>query len=309
MIMTQITLSPVTDPGPWAAALARAGGAALQQHWAYGEIARATGRDAARVALWQGGALVGVAQVIGIGGLRVLNRGPVWMPGVAGDVRLRALRGLGRGLRPLLAMPDGPLGGPGLVPLITPRHHAIWDLAAPLEDLRAGLSGKWRNRLAGAERAGLHPAEACDPGPILRAEAAQQRQRGYRNLPPGFVEGWAQRVPGGLLALQIAGADGSPVAGMVFLCHGTQASWHAGWSVPAPCRPAGAHQILLWQAALRLRARGVRSLDLGAIEDGDGAGRMRFKLGTGARPHAFGAFCLVLPGPVSRRCDGGARER
>jgi lipid II:glycine glycyltransferase (peptidoglycan interpeptide bridge formation enzyme) len=40
--------------------------------------------------------------------------------------------------------------------------------------------------------------------------------------------------------------------------------------------------LLMWQAMLRLKAAGVRWLDLGGIATDHGVGLARFKLGTGA---------------------------
>lgn len=294
--MMPIVKNDVVDPTDWSEALARAGGAALQQHWAYGEIARAAGRRVWRIALWQDGRRIGQAQVLGGQGLRVLNRGPVWEPEVTdAALRRRALRRLAGLGWPLLATPDDRLEGFGLVPLVTPRHHAIWDLRPSPEALRAGLWGKWRNRLAGAERAGLSVGISRDPGWILGAEAEQQRSRRYRNLPIPFIEAWARVGPEYLRAFEMRDSGGVPVAGMLFLRHGHFATYQTGW-IGVAGRRCGAHQLLLWHAAVSLRASGVEQIDLGAVDSLDGAGRMRFKLGTGATIRSLGATCLVLPG-------------
>ena len=66
-----------------------------------------------------------------------------------------------------------------------------------------------------------------------------------------------------------------------------------GWADPA-ARAGFAHGPMLWQAALELRARGVRWIDLGAV-DAANPGLARFKLGTGAALRALGPTCWVLP--------------
>ena len=71
------------------------------------------------------------------------------------------------------------------------------------------------------------------------------------------------------------------VAGMLFLRHGRSATYHIGWS-NAQGKRGGAHNLLMWQAMLRLKAAGVRWLDLGGIATDHGVGLARFKLGTGA---------------------------
>jgi lipid II:glycine glycyltransferase (peptidoglycan interpeptide bridge formation enzyme) len=82
---------------------------------------------------------------------------------------------------------------------------------------------------------------------------------------------------------------------MVFLIHGWAASYYLGWA-SALARKVFAHGPILWQAALALRGKGVRMLDLGEVNTDTGAGLARFKLGTGARVVAAGPSCLVLPG-------------
>lgn len=274
----------------WLATLEAAGGAALQQHWAYGALADQAGRQVLRVDIRQDGARIGVAQVLARPGFRVLNRGPVWT-GATPQAQVQALRALAKGRGVMIATPEAPVSGFGLLPLLTPRHQAVWTLSPEVAALRAGLAGKWRNRLSGAERAGLRLRHESDPGWILAAEARQQRERGYRSLPAALVRAFPPRDR---LALAVLGPRGSePLAGAIFLRHGQGATYQTGW-IGAEGRRCGAHQILLWQAALILRERGVRWLDLGNV-DSSAPGRMRFKVGTGAMPRALGATCLVLP--------------
>lgn len=284
----------------WAQALAALGPCApLQVDWAYGEIAAAKGRKLRRLAFWQGGRRIGLTQVVGRGPLWLVSRGPLFAPDLPEANQRAALRALARALRGvLIATPEAPLAGFGLVPLITARHHALWPLEAPEPTLRAALAGKWRNRLAQAERSGLRVAEEGDFDWLLRAEAAQRAERGYRALPPEFARAWRQARKGGTLCLSARNAAGARVAGVLMLRHGAGASYHIGWSAEEG-RASGAHNLLLWQAALRLKARGVARLDLGDVNSEAGAGLMHFKLGTGASTAALGATVLVLPGCLS----------
>ena len=274
-------------------------GAALQNRFAYGAIAAGQGRAVRRFVLRRQGETVGLAQVVGRGGLWLLARGPVFAATLPDTARRAALRAVARAVPGLcLATPEAPLAGFGLVPLITARHHAIWDISGPEGALRTALQGKWRNRLVAAEKAGLRAVAEADPGWILATEAAQRESRGYRGLPAAFVQAWARAEAaaetGGVLALTARDAGGTRLAGVVALCAGPHASYHLGVTTPEG-RALGAHNFLLWNMALRLRALGVRSLDLGDIDSVAGAGRMRFKLGTGAVARPLGASCLVLP--------------
>ena len=69
-------------------------------------------------------------------------------------------------------------------------------------------------------------------------------------------------------------------AAMLFLTHGAMATYHIGWSSDEG-RKLGAHNLILWNAMLALKAKGITSLDLGGVNTGSGAGIARFKLGTG----------------------------
>ncbi|KEO52023.1 GNAT family N-acetyltransferase [Thioclava pacifica] len=282
----------------WEAALAAltpARAAAVQQSAVYGAIAQAAGRRVARLELRCDGRRIGLVQIIARARLWLISRGPVFAPGLSLALQRKALRGLARRAGLVLATPDAPIAGFGVIPLVTPRHQAIWDLAPDPEVLRAGLAGKWRNRLRTAERGGLILDREPDLEDVLAHDRTQQAARGYRALPAQFTRNWARIAPEDLLALRVETGDGQRIAAGVFLIHGAGASYHIGWS-GAEGRAHGAHNLMLWQAALALRARGVRQLDLGAVDGEAGAGRMRFKLGTGARAEPLGATCWVLPG-------------
>jgi lipid II:glycine glycyltransferase (peptidoglycan interpeptide bridge formation enzyme) len=72
------------------------------------------------------------------------------------------------------------------------------------------------------------------------------------------------------------------VAAMLFLIHGSAATYHVGWSNEAG-RDSNAHNLLLWRAFDELRERGVRTLDLGGINTRQLAGISRFKIGSGGK--------------------------
>lgn len=312
--MDEIGIFPFAgSAADWQAALdGLAPFAPLQAAHLYGALAQAAGRRVWRGEIALGGRRIGLAQALGRGGLWLMSRAPVFAAGLGEEVRRAALRRLARHLPGItIATPEAGLRGFGLVPLVTPRHHALWDLTGPEADLRVRLQAKWRNRLVAAERAGLRLCPEPDPGWLVAREAGQRRERGYRGLPAGFLAGWGAAAPGQVLALSArsgaagkaggadeaggAGGAGGALAGVVVVVHGGAASYFLGWSGPEG-RAAGAHNFLLWQAALRLRASGVGQLDLGDVNSESGAGLMHFKLGTGARLHALGATCLVLPG-------------
>lgn len=199
------------------------------------------------------------------------------------------LRRLGRWPGVTLATPEEAVAGFGLVPLVTPMHHAVWSLGP---DLRVGLAGKWRNRLVAAEGAGIRvrPGGMECLEALLVLDAAQRRTRGYRALPLEF----SRALPKRSLRIWEWRQAGTFGAGMAFVMHGASATYHLGWASDA-AKAAGVHGVMLLRAAEALRAEGARWLDLGSVDTEAAPGLARFKLGTGAELRQLGATCLVLP--------------
>ncbi|MCX7229824.1 MAG: GNAT family N-acetyltransferase [Burkholderiales bacterium] len=297
--------------------LHRTAAAALQQDWAYGDAMGALGTECLRAWVDEGGEPVAAAQFLvrRIGGLlpvALCSHGPVWAPGTIPERQAAALQALRasaplRWPRALLYTPDAPLadctGFARLRRVMTGHSTVRIDLALEPDALRAAMHGKWRNRLAAAERSALK-VERVGAKPaqyrwLLDHELAQRRRRGYIALPDGFVEAWQAaagggaggRAGGGARSAKGAADLGEPVltlradlgrdvaAGMMFLVHGEAATYQIGW-VGEAGRELGAHNLLLWHAMLELRGRGVRTLDLGGVDTARGAGLARFKLGT-----------------------------
>jgi len=264
-------------------------GTPFPQSAPYEHAARACGADACRLDLGCGTALV-----IRRGPMQLVSRGPVWLPDVTASDKRAALRRLARWSGVTLATLPEPLQGFGLIPLITPFHHAIWDLSA---DLRVGMGGKWRNRLVAAERAGVRVRQVRGAGllpgwrALVAAGGALRATRRYRAHPETF----SLSLPVPSLRLWDWRIGGSTGAAMGFVVHGGTATYHLGWAGP-DARARGVHGVMLTCAAEAIWAEGIRTLDLGSVNDQDAPGLAHFKLGTGARPVSLGPTCLVLPG-------------
>ncbi len=275
---------------------------ALQQDWAYGTALKNLGIECHRAEVFLDGERVGLAQFVcrryaWTVGFALCSRGPLWIREVPAADRARIYAELKRTLpmaRPRFALfsPDLPdPHDPGLARLtrvMTGHSTVMIDLTQTPEAFRAGMEGRWRNRLVAAEKAGLNIVRTgANPGQyrwLLEEERAQRATRGFHGLPVEFVERYIQaRAQTTKTSLVLRAEQGKDkVAAMLFLIHGTAATYHVGWSNDAG-RDANAHNLLLWRAFHELRERGVRQLDLGGINTRSLPGISRFKIGAGGQ--------------------------
>ena len=279
-----------------------AASAALQQDWAYGSCMKAMGVSCLRVRVEDQGRTVALAQFIGrrlasVVSVVLCSRGPVW----TAPLTVADKAAVYRCLRSSLPVPrlrlafftpeeeaDGAVGLPGWRRVMTGYATVTLDLSRPLDQLRAGFDGKWRNRLVAAEAAGLSVQRlGANPAQLrwlLDEEDAMREHRGVQGLPAGFIERYMQARKSAAHTVLTLRADheGERVAAMMFLLHGSAATYQVGWSNDTG-RRLNAHNLVLWQAMQALQQRGVRQLDLVGVNTQRSAGIARFKLGTGGR--------------------------
>ncbi len=282
-------------------------GTPLQQSGTYAATLAHFGCTSALAELRAEGALIGRARIHlrKIGPLRLawMPRGPVWCAGAPPDLCTRANAALTRAApwRALWATStDAGLEATGLrtkgLRASKSKQMAELDLRPDEAARRAAQHGKWRNRLAHAEKAGLtvtaRPLDQPRDAPLLAAEMAQRKIRRYAALPTAFTERWAALAPEPSLMITAAEA-GTPVAFMLMLLHGDTATYHIGWTGPRG-RALSAHNLLLWRASCILSQRGYARLDLGLADPTRGPGLARFKLEAGAMLRDIGPTRLHL---------------
>jgi hypothetical protein len=251
--------------------------------------------------------------------LRRLGQAPVMLPGGLAVLRRRVLgvrlamlprasppldladqlRAAGLHRTPLILSPERPGPLPRAFCLYRAQTVARLDLWPSIAARRAALHSKWRNRLRRAEAAGIEVSHAPlppDPAhPLLLSEARQARTRGYANWPPALTAAFATTSEATRLFTAREGDE--IVAQMLFLRHGSRATYHIGITTPRG-RAHHAHNLLLWQASEWLAETGTLSLDLGPL-DTRTPGLTRFKLRAGARPCPTGGTWLCWP-PLAR---------
>ncbi len=272
--------------------------AVMQQHWIYGASMRLPGMRIHRAEVRLDGQTVALAQFICrryayLFGVALCTRGPIWLAEVSDTDKARIHSALKRSLpmswpRIILFSPD--LTDPkhpsmaSLTRVLTGYSTVMVDLSQSLTALRAGLHPYWRNRLSAAERTGLKVSELAHDSPELRrvlAEEGRQRERRrFYALPLGFIEHYLEEGGAQSVLILQASWQSRPVAAMVFLIHGSSATYQLGWTNPQG-RALNAHNLILWGAIERLKQRGILKLDLGGVNTHDLPGISRFKINTG----------------------------
>lgn len=270
---------------------------ALQQHDAFARALKLWGRDTA----WIDGPRrhLAVLRDTPVGEVAMLSRAGMDPDAIAALPDQLRSHGLGRALIILSpARPAPDLARIGAVPLMTPASAALLDLRADVDELRAGLHQKWRNRLKQAEASDLRVTRQNMPvtldHPLFALDRALQKTNRFRNWPAGFTLAFAAANPGAA-KLFTAFQNRTPVAYLLALRYGAGACYHIGHNLPAG-RAVSAHNLLLWQALLWARNKGVEQFDLGLLDNQHAAGLARFKRGTGARVQTLGGtWALWLP--------------
>lgn len=277
---------------------------ALQQAWAYGEALTSLDVTMLRAMVWVDGTLVAIAQfmcrrMLGYISLASCSRGPVFHPDLSPVQRAEIYKRLRQSiplsrLKVLLFSPDRPseeVDGAetrGMSRVMTGYSTVLLDLTAALPSLKAGLEGKWRNRLSKALsndklRVHVQPSlKRCEW--LLGKELDQREAKKFHGLPTTFVQAYIAAAADHRQAFVVAHAElgKNSVGGMLFLIHGRVASYHMGWADEAG-RELNAHNLLLWESLAYLQGLGIEVLDLGGVNTHDLPGISRFKLGTGGR--------------------------
>lgn len=159
----------------------------------------------------------------------------------------------------------------------------LLDLGAPLEDLRARLDAKWRNKLKQAERNQL-TVTSGNGIETFRAFTEIYRQMLKRKAFDTTVDADEfELIQENLIEPQrmnvlICKNKDVPVAGLVVSAIGDTAIYLLGATSDAGLESRGAY-LLQWTALQWLKERGVRWYDLGGIDPGGNPGVYSFKRG------------------------------
>ncbi|NSX55137.1 GNAT family N-acetyltransferase [Parasulfitobacter algicola] len=275
----------------------------LQQHPSFARAVGRIGRSVHSLGFIDGAHCCGTVQIItrhlrGLGQVALASRGPVFHHPMTPDQITSAYRNLAQYIPHLAFIANtqtsAPLQTAGYAPLMTPAHIAQLDLRGTPDHRMARLHQKWRNRLRRTQEGPLTVTTALyDPQShlwLLKQDAAQQRTRGYKNWSIPLTLAFAMENPKHMQVFT-ACIHETPVAGMIFLRHGAQATYHIGYTSDQG-RRHNAHTLLLWHAVNWLAEQGHITLDLGMVDTEVNPDLARFKLGTGAKVIQLGGTWL-----------------
>ena len=288
----------------WTAAFARVPRPTLPQCFGYAQAMGKTYGHVPRLGtIAHAGRPIGLVQVLERSSLKLfrqrqLHRGPLWFDGEPEPGVLEAVLRLLR-----RECPDNPLSRCSFLPELAaspetgamlqrcgfrragPGYRTVWiDLTKSDEELRAALARDWRQRLKGAEKAGLVldlDPEAKNLPWLAKQEHDQAQAKRYREMSGRLavrLRNALYKADGVLMAAALEKT--TPVASALFLGHGRAATYQIGWSSDSG-KKTGAMRLVLWKAIGHLRERGFRWLDLGGINPDTAPGVTEFKLGTG----------------------------
>ncbi|MEM8935074.1 MAG: peptidoglycan bridge formation glycyltransferase FemA/FemB family protein [Pseudomonadota bacterium] len=281
----------------WESVFAGAAFAAYQQSYAYGEAVNAAGGKILRARIISDDSLVGFAQAVRhmtypfLPAIHVM-RGPVWArPDLSRVVKLAAAQALhqsapAKGPHAVLITPaeGDDFEGSDFKQIYTGSHTSLLDLSRDEEALRAGLDGKWRNRLNAAEKADITVMrlgrDRAKYAWLLDKDATLMRSIGHRSSNVVLVPAY-QSIAGKKSVLAFEAKSGAErIGGMLFVIHGDGATYHIGWSNETG-KSLNAQNRIMWLAIRELKKLGVRTLDLGGVDTQNMPGVARFKLGLG----------------------------
>ncbi len=258
----------------------------LLQSYPYAQAASVMNRQRPRWGLIRiDGQEAGLVQIFEAGfmGLHavILDRGPLWFTGYGAPEHLVAFfaafdsafpRRFGRRRRiiPEL-MQDQALCVPYQDVAGVKPYQTIWlDLSQDETLLRDGLKKNWRNALSKAEREAVRVVwdkKAAGLQWLLMHHEAHRTMKNFQAASPEFIRALAGAfAPRGDMLVGQAFVGDEAVAAVLFFRHGRSATYQVGWSGEAG-RRVNAHQLLLWQGMMTLKAQGVIDLDLGGIND------------------------------------------
>lgn len=142
----------------------------------------------------------------------------------------------------------------------------VIDLEQTEEDIRKGLNSKWRNQLVSSEKRGLVLKTGKERfEEMIDIYENEQKIKGFCGVPTGILYGLLELKKCPLDILYIESEQEEIIAFDIFYSTSNFGLYLVGWNGEQG-RKCYANNFLLYQAALLLKGRGVKWLELGGID-------------------------------------------
>ena len=250
----------------------------------------------------------GLVQILEAGILKnlfhavILDRGPLWFEGFGGAAHVKMFFEefdkqfpvrFGRKRRIIPEVENG-LTADKILQQVglakndnsKPYQTLWWDLTIDEETARAALKSNWRGALSKAEKADISiewDSENKFLPWIIDIYQRDRQEKDYSGVSPKLLDKIAIfSSPDNPIIIGRAVHKNEPIAAILLIKHGRNATYQVGWSSEEG-RKLAAHNLLLWKARNVLQDSGVKELDLGGINDETASGVKKFKCATGAQ--------------------------
>lgn len=266
----------------------------LWQSPEWADTLRSLGQDAEVEQLGRAGQAMVITR---FGKLRFTSRGPVWAFDVPDEDKVAALRDARLHLVNAASDAHAIMRRAGYFRAFAARQVAMLRIAASFEAQLSQAHQKWRHAVRQAQARQIEVTQETyfqtRHDWIFTNDQAQQKAKGFRNLPATLIRTFATLHPRRVHITQ-AWIKGQPIAAMMYLVHGAIATYHLGWTSDHG-REANAHHLMLLQAAQHLKKRGVEQIDLGLYDPQGNAGLARFKRRAGSDIQTLGGTWIKRP--------------
>jgi len=160
------------------------------------------------------------------------------------------------------------------------------DLTQDAAQLRGDFKKNWRSALQKAENAGV-TADWDTKGThldwFLKFYSFDKKTKGYDGPSVELIRALSSKfTPEGDMIIGRAKHEGQVIAAILLFCHGPTATYQIGWNTQRG-RDLSAHNLLLWEALLFLKQRGLSGLDLGGVNESAAKNVKKFKEGMGGQ--------------------------
>lgn len=168
------------------------------------------------------------------------------------------------------------------------------DLSRSVCDLRKGLQQKWRNCLHKAESKKLivkGEYTLRNATAFFKYYSNHMKFKNYSGPSVKFLsEEFTELSKTQDIYFLWAFQKERPVAAIAVVFHGTTASYRLGWNT-LQGRACNAHYLLLWEAIVYSKSKGLKFFDLGGILPDEAPGISHFKMGIGGEISRTVTFC------------------